>query len=339
MSRPGQPPTHLDPARQVADLLDVYRPHIRPPALARVTSRAHELGLTFTGDELCLLAALDTPERVQAFLNTQVYYNNDHASPDQEETAMSPRQVLETASAHCFEGALFAYAVDYLHGHNPRLVLLEASQDSEHNLVLFTDPHSGLYGCNAHSAFPHLDGRPAEYATLRALAESYAPWYYSDRSMDPQDLTLVGYSDPFDLVAKYGAAWMSSTTPLWDIYYTYIDDTITLHDLFDDSGQTHPYPLVRALGEGWIQFDGCGCPHVNVAGLPAEAQQVWHAFWAVYGDSDERPSGTAREIEKHFRRLTGTTPLDLKENAGDFVYFLENGYRVEQLLAGSRYKP
>ena len=328
MSKPGQPPFDLDPARQVASLLEVYRPSIHSQTVDRLASRVRELGLTFTADELCLLAALETPERVQEFLNTQVYYNNDHAHPDQEETAMSPRQVLQTARAHCFEGALFAYAVNYLHGHNPRLVLLEASQDSEHNLVLFTDPNTGLLGCNAHSAFPHLDGRPAVYNTLRALAESYVPWYYSDRSMDPNDLTLVGYSEPFDLVRKFGVGWMSSDQPLWDIYYTYIDDTITLHYLFDDSAETHLYPLIRALRDKWIQVDSHGQPFVSVESLPAQAQPVWHAFWQVYDESKVRP----REIEKQFMQLTGTTPLDLTDNAWDFVYFLERGYRIEQIL-------
>ncbi len=346
MSRPGQPPAHVDPDRQIALLIDQYCTGIHPQTLARVTSRARELGLAFGADELCLLAALDTPARLQEFLNNQIYYNNDHASPDQEETCMPPRQVLRTARAHCFEGALLAYTVDYLHGHDPRLALLEAIQDSEHNLVVFRDPRTGLYGCNAHSAFPHLDGRPPVYKTVRALAETYALWYYSDRTHDPHDLTLAGYSEPFDLVAKFGVAWMSSETALWDMYYTYIDDTVTLHDLFDDSGRAHPYPLIRALQEGWIQVDGGGDgvgdgvgdgrgqPFVNVDNLPWEARRLWYAFWGAYegGEAWLRPQGRARDIEQHFRRLTGTTPIDLVENAGDFVYFLERGYRVGQLL-------
>ena len=332
MSKPGQPPIELDPVHQVATLLDEVRSNIQPQALERLTARMHELGLSFAPDELQLLAALDTPACVQEFLNTQIYYNNDHATPDQEETAMPPRQVLHTARAHCFEGALFAYAVNYLHGHDPQLVLLEASQDSEHNLMLFTDPHTGLYGANAHSRYPHLDGRDAEYATVRALAESYHPWYYSDRSNNPADLTLVGYSDPFDLVARYGMAWMGGDAPLWDIYYTYLDDTVRLHYLYDNSPVTHLYPLVRAFQERWIQMDGRGHPYVSVTDLPEQAQTLWQAFWGVYQESGKHPSGQAREIEQQFMQVTGTTPIDLSENAGDFIYFLEKGYRVDQLL-------
>ena len=329
---PGQPPVQLKPDEQVRCFVDLYRDAVNSATRSRLAARVRDLELTFTEDELTILAALDTPARVQEFLNTQVYYNNDHASAELEETAMPLRRVLQTAHAHCFEGAMFAYAVDYLHGHAPRLVLLEASQDSEHNLVLFQDPQTGLYGVNAHSAFPHLDGRPPEYSTVRALAESYYPYYYSDRTNNPNDLTLVGYSDPFDLVAKFGVAWMSAEEPLWEIYYTYLDDTITLHYLFDDSDETHLYPLMQALKSTWIQVDARGCPFVSVSDLPSAAQELWCAFWRAFDRNDPRPLGAAREIEQQFMRLTGTTPIDLQDNAEDLQYFLGAGYRIEQLL-------
>ena len=334
MSKPGQPPLHVDPVAQMTRLLEQYRTDVQPQMLTALTVRAAALGLSFTPDELVVLAALDTPARVQHFLNTQIYYNNDHATPDTEETVMSPRQVLQTGRAHCFEGATFAYAVNYLHGHDPRLVMLESSQDSEHNLVLYTDARTGLYGCNAHSAYPHLDGRAVEFSTIRALAESYYPWYYSDRSNNPDDRTLVGYSEPFDLVAKYGTAWMGRDDALWDIYYTYIDDAIVLHYLFDDSTSSHQYPLMRALKEKWIDIDAAGQPYVRIANLPPQALPLWHAFWITYGADAEprRPRGKAREIELEFMQITGTTPIDLSENAGDFVYFLEKGYQIEHLL-------
>ncbi len=317
MSKPGDPPSHIDPAAQIAAFVDLFCAEVRPEQVEHLARCARGLGLEFTPDELCLLAALDTPARVQVFLNTQIYYNNDHAFPDQEETAMPPRRVLETALAHCFEGALFAYTVNYLHGHDPQLVLLEASQDSEHNLVVLRDPHTGLYGANAHSRYPHLDGRPAEYPTLRALAESYHPWYYSDRSDDPADLTLVGYSEPFDLVARYGVAWMSGDEPLWDIYYTYLDDTVAFHYLFDDSGETHLYPFVRALRDGWIRIDPQGQSFVSVDHLPPAAVPIWHAFWSAYDSNEQIPRGQAREHEEQFRQCTGTTPIDLTENADE----------------------
>jgi len=338
MSKPVSPAgiIHLSPAQRLESFADFYRPRSNSVQSGRIKARCAELGLPFTDNELLVIGALFHPNLVQEFLNTQIYYNNDHASIDLEETAMPPRRVLQTGLAHCFEGAMFAYAVDYLHGYDPRLVLIEASQDSEHNLVVYRDPRSGLYGCNAHSAFPRLDGRVAEYATIRELVESYAPHYYSDRTMDPNDLTIVGYSDPVDLIARFGTAWIASNESLWDIYHTYIDGTWRFHYLSDDSGKPHVYPLIRALKENWIAVDAAGKPVVNASNLPRAAQELWDDFWRVFGANDgRRPQGVARQIEKEFFQMTGTTPIDLEDNAFDFQFFLAAGYRIEQLLVGT----
>ncbi len=329
---PDQPLVHLPPDRQVQQFADLYRATVSPATLLSLETLAADLGLQFTPDELLVLAALDSPSQVQEFLNTQIYYNNDHASVELDETAFSPRQVLQRGVAHCFEGALFAYAVNFLHGHHPRLVLLEACQDFEHNLVLFQDARTGLYGCNAHSRWQHLDGRPAQFATIRALAESYQPYYYSDWTNDPNDLTLVGYSDPFDLIAKFGVAWIAAPEMVWDIYYLYVDAAVRFHYLCDDSDATHPYQLVRALRENWIRIDPPGKSRVSVEDLPARAQELWRAFWNTFERAQVRPRGAAKQIEQEFMLLTGTTPIDLQDNADDLVYFLERGYRAEQLI-------
>jgi hypothetical protein len=321
------------PEEQVAFFAALYRRSVNPAQRAWLAARCAGLGLHFPEDELTVLAALDTPAKLQEFLNTQLYYNDDHASLDQDETAMSPRRVLRTGMAHCFEGAMFAYAVNYLHGRQPLLVLLEASQDAEHNLVVCQDARTKLYGSNAQSHYPGLVGRPAEYETVRALAESYVPVYYSDRTLDPKDLTLVGYSDGFDLTEKYGTDWMASEKPLWDIYYTYIDDTRRFHYFSGDSGEPHLYPLIQALKENWIRLDGQGKAFVSLADLLPAAQEIWQAFWREFGpDSGPRPRGKAHEIEVEFMRLTGTTPIDLDDNAFDLQFYLAAGYRIEQLL-------
>ncbi len=335
MSKPeiaGQPLITRAPDEQVKFLADLYREHINPISLERLTARAQESQWRFTNFELLVLAALDTPARVQEFLNTQIYYNNDHAFPGQAETALSPRGVLQTGVAHCFEGALFAYAVNFLHGHHPQMVLLEASEDSDHNLIVYRDPQTRLYGCNAHSAFAHLDGRPAEYQTIRAIVESYVPYYYSDRTFDPNDLTLVGYSDPFDLTARYGSAWIDSEEPLWDLYFTYIDDSIRFHSLFDDSDETHIYPLLGALKSRWIQVDAQGRTFVSVQDLPRDAQELWHAFWHAFDEKELRPRREAMDIAKKFFQMLKITPLDLTEYVHELQKYLMRGYRVEQLF-------
>ncbi len=321
------------PDAQVKYFADLYRHAVNPVQLAWFTSHVTSLGFHFSEDELTVLTALETPGKVQRFLNTQIYYNDDHNFADVEETAMPPRQVLRTGMAHCFEGALFAYAVNYLHGHSPRWVLLEASQDPDHNLVVFQDPQTGLYGANAHSSWPFLDGRRPEYSTSRALAESYAPYYISDLTRNSDDLTLVGYSDPFDLTAKFGVEWIGATESVWDIYYTYVDDTVRFHYLFDDSDETHLYPLVRAVKGKWIQSDAAGKAFVSVSDLPPAAQDLWRAFWREYDiASEQHPHGAAREIQAEFMRLTGTTPIDLRVQADEFANFLANGQHVQRLL-------
>ncbi len=338
MSKPipaGGIPRRL-PDEQVKYFAGIFRSEANPPQLASFEARSAGFGLTFSRDETLVLAALDTPAKIQDFLDTRIYYNQDHESIDQEETAMPPRQVLRTGIAHCFEGAMFAYAVNFLHRHDPRLVLLEASQDADHNLVVCRERRTGLAGANAHSRYPGLGGRPAEYKTIRALAESYLPYYYSDRTSDPNDLTLVGYSDEIDLVATYGTDWISSEKPLWDIYYTYIDATRRFSYFGDDSGRTHDYPVIRALKEHWIRVAPSGDPFVSVSDLPPAAADLWRAFWGVYNpDSGPRPSGQAREIEKGFQALTGTTPIDLEDNAFDLQFYLAAGYALDRLLAGS----
>ncbi len=323
----------LPPEKRVARFAALYRRSVNPAKRAWLQARSAGLGLHFSEDELTVLAALDMPAKVQEFLDTRLYYNDDHASVDQEETAMPPRRVLQAGMAHCFEGAMFAYAVNYLHNRRPVLVLLEASQDADHNLVVCRDVRTGLYGSNAQSRYPGLGGRPASYKTVKALAESYYPLYYSDRTLDPKDLTLIGYSDGFDLTAKFGVDWMASEEPLWDIYYTYIDDTRLFHNLVDDPGTPHDYPLIRALKERWIRLDDQGGPYVSPDDLPPRARELWDAFWKEWSpDAGPRPRGTAHDIEMEFMRLTGTTPIDLDDNAFDLRFYLAAGYRLEQLL-------
>lgn len=335
MSKPIPPEgiPRLPPKERLRELAAPYRGAVDREGLGRFKERSLDLGLRFDPAEIGIFAALDTPAKVQDFLDTRLYYNDDHASVDQEETAASPRLVLRTGSAHCFEGALFAYAVNFLHGHDPRLVMLEASQDADHNLVVCRDRATGLFGANAQSRYPGLVGRPAEYPTVRALADSYMPFYYSDRTLDPNDLTLVGYSEPIDLVAHFGTAWLGTKRPLWDIYYTYIDESVRFHYFSDDPDAPHLYPLVRALKENWIRLDAEGEPFVSLEDLPAGARREWEAFWAAYGPDDgPRPRGRAREIEQAFFRLTGTTPIDLDENAFDLQFYLGAGYRIDQLV-------
>ena len=162
------------------------------------------------------------------------------------------------------------------------------------------------------------------------MVETYIPWYISDLTNDPTDLTLVGYSDPFDLTTKFGTAWLDTEKPVWDIYYTYIDAFVRFHYLHQTSNETHLYPVVRALKENWIRLDRQGKPFVSIGDLPVPAQELWHEFWRAFTTQPTR--GRAREIERRFMQLTGTTPIDLNDNADDFQYYLAAGFTIEDLV-------
>lgn len=351
-------PPQLSAQEQIAYYVKRVANRVHPASLARVQECARELHLDFTDDEIFIIAALDNPRRVQWFLDNEVYYNNDHAHPEQEETSLSPRMVLRTGMAHCFEGALFAYAVNYLHGFEPRWMLLEGTRDVDHNLVVYQDKHAVRWGCNAHSGYPQLGGRDAEFFTLREIAETYYPYYYSGYTNNPNDLTLVGFSEPMDITKKFGAQWMAALEPLWDIYYLLLDDAWTFYRMtppygeqYRDASETHSYMLIEALKRGWIQIQtpsvsgahatsetavpktlGVSRVFVNVNHLPPPAQTLWHEFWEAFDPVGHLPRGRAAELEGEFFKITGTTPIDLNFNAEELGYFLERGYRVEQLL-------
>ena len=179
-----------------------------------------------TPDERTLADRLSAPEAIQAFLAEYVSYNFE---PDGA-TARGPVEILRRREAHCFEGAIFTAALFWRLGIDPLLVLLEAPQDFDHNLVIYT--RQGKYGCVSQSRHAKLRGKPAIYPSLRDLALAYYPDYTSDWTHDPNELTLRGFSQPIDL-RRYGTAWVTAPE-VWDIYHTFIEG-VPLEKLFPES--------------------------------------------------------------------------------------------------------
>jgi hypothetical protein len=164
------------------------------------------------------------------------------------------------------------------------------------------------------------------------LAESYHAHYYSDYSLDPSDLTLVGYSAPFDLVARYGTAWMDSTAPLWEIYFTYVHDRIPFYYLHQEPAAPHIYPMLNALKQNWIRMDGQGGTSVSVPDFPGEAQSLWEEFWRVYNPATVVPRGDAHVLDKKIFQVMRLSPLDLMEYVREMEKYFARGYRLEQIL-------
>jgi len=92
---------------------------------------------TLTQSEHQLIASLNTPTRIQDFLDGLTYST--------EEIYRCPLRVLRGRLGHCFDGALVAAAMLRRLGHPPLLLdMLPNDRDDDHLLALFKqDGHWG----------------------------------------------------------------------------------------------------------------------------------------------------------------------------------------------------
>ena len=151
-----------------------------------------------TPSEKKIFLKLSTPPKIQDFLETLPA----NFEPDGE-TYMSPRRVLETKTAHCMEGALFAAAVLAYHGQKPLLMDFQTGFDDEdHVVTLFKQ--NGYWGAISKTNHAVLRYRDAVYKTPRELAMSYFHEYF----MWDGRKSLRAYSAPFDLSAFKPERWV-----------------------------------------------------------------------------------------------------------------------------------
>jgi len=160
----------------------------------------------FTRAELRILGRLDTPFKIQRFLDHEIGYNKEPNGA----TCYSPRLVLRHGVAHCMEGALAAAALR-MHGRPPLLVDLEAVRDDDHVLAVFRD--RGCWGAIAKSNYAGLRFREPVYRTLRELVMSYFEHYYNLRG----EKTLRKYSRPVNLKRFDKTRWMTAEEDVWAI--------------------------------------------------------------------------------------------------------------------------
>jgi hypothetical protein len=160
----------------------------------------------FTPSERAVFRRLDTPARIQRFLDDLAY----NKEPDGN-TCRSPRRVLRDRTAHCMEGALFGAAALRMLGHPPLLLDLEAVRDDDHVLAIFRV--RGLWGAVAKSNYSGLRYREPVYRSLRELAMSYFEHYYNLR----KEKTLRRYSRPVNLQRFDAMDWMTSEEDVWAI--------------------------------------------------------------------------------------------------------------------------
>lgn len=153
-----------------------------------------------------VLKKLDTPEKVQDFLNS-LSFNFEKSG----ETYRSVNEALKKKRAHCFEGALIAAAALWIQGEKPLLLdLYTNKKDVDHVVVPFK--RNGLWGALSKTNHAVLRYREPVYKNIRELVMSYFHEYFLPNGKK----TLVSYSRPFDL-RKTRQNWLSSREHLFDL--------------------------------------------------------------------------------------------------------------------------
>jgi hypothetical protein len=163
--------------------------------------------LAFTRKETALMRKLNTPAKVQDFLNGLEF----NFEEDGRQTLKSPVRVLRGEKAHCLEGALLGAYVLSLHGHKPLLLHLQTTKgDFDHIVALFKE--DGLWGALSKTNHGVLRYREPIYKNIRELVMSYFHEYFLDNGQK----TLRRYSRPLDLNV-FEKGWETETEDLWGI--------------------------------------------------------------------------------------------------------------------------
>lgn len=177
-------------------------PAASPPATPASVAR---LLASLDADQRAVLDSLETPARIQEFLDSIPYSSDPFYR--------CPRRVLRERRAHCFDGALLAAAALRRLGHPPLVVDLfpEPGRDDDHVLAVWQrDRHWGAIG---KSNFAGLRYREPVYASLRELVMSYFEVFYNVAG----EKTLRAYTAPLDLGELDALAWMERDEGLEEV--------------------------------------------------------------------------------------------------------------------------
>ena len=162
------------------------------------------LGSGLSKKDFAFLQSLKTPFKIQEFVDT-LPFNFEKKG----ETYMSPKRVLETHTAHCFEGALLAALALWIQGERP-LVLDLNTKKSEFDHVVTLFKRNGYWGAISKTNHAVLRYREPVYKTIRELVMSYFHEYF----LTDGTKTLRCYSEPFDL-SKHGTSWITEEKELF----------------------------------------------------------------------------------------------------------------------------
>lgn len=159
-------------------------------------------------EELQLFNKLNTPQKIQDFLNT-LKMNFEEKG----DTCMSPHMVLCYKKAHCIEAALLAAVALRYHGYPPLVVDLEAdARDFDHVIAVFKK--NAHWGAISKSNYPCLRYREPVYRTIRELVMSYFHEYFHNASGRK---TLRAFSRPVNLKRFDDQQWINLEGDVWFI--------------------------------------------------------------------------------------------------------------------------
>jgi hypothetical protein len=157
----------------------------------------------WSSGELGILKKLDTPYKIQGFLD-----NIDYNAVIE---TRSPHIVMRNRRAHCLEGALFAAACLEQLGYPPLVVDLKAENDDDHVIAVFKK--NSYWGAVAKSNFTTIRYREPVYRSLRELSMSYFDFYFNTLG----EKTLRAYSLAHDLNRFAYLAWQTTENDLDEI--------------------------------------------------------------------------------------------------------------------------
>ncbi|MCX6753295.1 MAG: hypothetical protein NTW62_03075 [Candidatus Nomurabacteria bacterium] len=167
--------------------------------------------MSFTKKEISLLKKLNTPAKVQDFLNS-IPFNFEKNKID---TIKSPIRTLRENNAHCFEGALLGAYILSLHSYEPLLLYLQSTKnkkdyDSDHVIAPFKE--NGYWGALSKTNHGVLRYREPIYRDIRELVMSYFHEYFLNNGTK----TLRKYSEILNL-NKIKTDWINYEKDLWMI--------------------------------------------------------------------------------------------------------------------------
>lgn len=185
---------------------------------------------SFTEKEKKFLQKLDSPAKIQDFLNSLKFNFEENG-----ETLKSPLFTLRTRNAHCFEGALLGAYILSLSGFKPYLVHLKATkEDYDHVIVPFKI--RGFWGALSKTNHGVLRYREPIYKNIRELAMSYFHEYFLNNG----EKTLRQYSTLFNL-NNVKKDWIIDNNDLW-----YIDKKLDKIKHYDIIPRFHTKKLRKA---------------------------------------------------------------------------------------------